>query len=472
MRLPVLLAFFFTALPALAQPVQVPIGNAGFEETISPDDPRPAEWWPTNKDSPLTTDHGVFFDGGRSLRIEYLPPFVGSMQEIDARPWRGRMLVLRARLKGAGIGEGNVGLWLRGNDQTGKVTGFVTSYGDLLGTDAGWQPREVRLVVDEATERLAFGAALGVTGTLWVDAVELRALDASETPLPSPAAQAYLDTAMSLVEENAYFSNRLEWAELRPRLLATAAGAAAPADTHAAISFLLRALGDSHSHFVSPEASERIASPQGDDPTLGISAKQLGRVGYLRVPGFTSTNPVRGKAFTHALRSHLEAQAKAGTCGWIIDLRDNTGGNMYPMIRGLSGVLGADTLGYFVGKASRQPWTGNDDHGIHALPGGQDTPIAVLQGPRTASSGEATLLSFVGRANTRSFGEPSRGLSTANRAFPMADGANLVLTTALMADRSGKVHGGRIPPDEAVQGSEATELAARAWLQAQPACTK
>jgi C-terminal processing protease CtpA/Prc len=107
---------------------------------------------------------------------------------------------------------------------------------------------------------------------------------------------------------------------------------------------------------------------------------------------------------------------------------------------------------------------------LHVLPGGTKAPVAALQGPRTASSGEATLLSFVGRENTRRFGEPSMGLSTANGAYKLGDGATLVLTTALMADRGGQVYGGRIPPEEAVKGEKETEEAALRWLEAQPGC--
>jgi C-terminal processing protease CtpA/Prc len=197
-------------------------------------------------------------------------------------------------------------------------------------------------------------------------------------------------------------------------------------------------------------------------------------VGIIRVPGFQSTNPALAEAFANTLRGHLEAQAAAGACAWIIDLRSNTGGNMYPMIQGLSGLLGGEILGYFVGRQDRDAWSagrfGAMDVELHVLPGGTKAPVAALQGPRTASSGEATLLSFVGRENTRRFGEPSMGLSTANGAYKLGDGATLVLTTALMADRGGQVYGGRIPPEEAVKGEKETEEAALRWLEAQPGC--
>lgn len=474
MRLPCLLLLLLSATAAAAQPSPVPVANPGFEATASANDPRPEEWWAANGTTPIVTDAGVAFEGQRSLRLDHRPPFVGSLQRIDAVPWRGRRVILRARLKGAGIGQGNVGLWLRGDDLEGRVTGFATSYAAPLQGDTGWELREARLFVGDKTHSLVFGAGLGAPGTLWVDSVELTAHRIDDLPPPSAAAREYLDEALALVEKNAYFAGRVDWAAMRKEAYAIAAGAKTTPDTHEAVRRVLLALGDGHSQFVPPEQGAQLASPQADSSIPGISATQVGRVGILRVPGFQSTNEARGEAFANALRGRLETQSGAGACGWIIDLRANTGGNMHPMIQGLSGLLGGETLGYFVGRHGRDAWTarkfGTLDVEVHVLPGGTAAPVAVLQGPRTASSGEATLLSFVGRENTRRFGEPSMGLSTANGVFPLGDGAMLALTTALMADRSGQVHGGRIAPDEAVQGEKATEMAALRWLEAQPGC--
>lgn len=55
----------------------------------------------------------------------------------------------------------------------------------------------------------------------------------------------------------------------------------------------------------------------------------------------------------------------------------------------------------------------------------------------TASSGEATLLSFRGLENSRSFGQPSAGYASANIVIDLSDGAGLMLTTAKDRDRTG-----------------------------------
>ena len=112
-----------------------------------------------------------------------------------------------------------------------------------------------------------------------------------------------------------------------------------------------------------------------------------------------------------------------------------------------------------------------------------DAPVAVLTGPLTSSSGEAVALAFRGRAATRSFGYATQGLSTWNDGFELPDGAMLILTVAVMADRDGyDFEGGPIPPEEAVEDERGFRSSYRpaadapaiqqalSWLLAQDAC--
>lgn len=68
--------------------------------------------------------------------------------------------------------------------------------------------------------------------------------------------------------------------------------------------------------------------------------------------------------------------------------------------------------------------------------------VAVL----TAISGEAVAIAFRGRADTRSFGTPTCGLSTSNHTDRLSDGGNLYLTASVMADRSFPMRSSMILP--------------------------
>ena len=92
--------------------------------------------------------------------------------------------------------------------------------------------------------------------------------------------------------------------------------------------------------------------------------------------------------------------------------------------------------------------------------------MAVLTDNSVASSGEATVLAFRRRPDTRSFGDATCGLSTANQGFVMSDGAILALTVSVMADRTRTTYGDAIPPDEIVTGPGSQVVQrALAWLQ-------
>jgi hypothetical protein len=82
-----------------------------------------------------------------------------------------------------------------------------------------------------------------------------------------------------------------------------------------------------------------------------------------------------------------------------------------------------------------------------------------------ASSGEATVIAFRRRPDTRSFGAATRGLSTANKGFDLSDGATLALTTSVMADRTRTKYGDSIPPDEIVTDPRQVVQRALEWLQ-------
>ena len=73
----------------------------------------------------------------------------------------------------------------------------------------------------------------------------------------------------------------------------------------------------------------------------------------------------------------------------------------------------------------------------------------------TASSAEAITIAFHGRPETRFFGTRTAGKSTAVQPFKLDDGAELYLTTAIDADRSGKSYPDGFTPDQIVPSTAA-----------------
>lgn len=141
--------------------------------------------------------------------------------------------------------------------------------------------------------------------------------------------------------------------------------------------------------------------------------------------------------------------------GIIVDLRQNSGGGMGPMIYGLSPLLGPQPLGRFTCVDASRTWDIN--YGI--FPGTTpienrpenfpflNTPVAVLSNANTVSSGEITLLSLRGRPLTQIFGQASAGASTGNSVFYLMPDSYIALCRCVAQDRNDRGDGGSISPD-------------------------
>ncbi|MCC9943467.1 peptidase S41, partial [Streptococcus agalactiae] len=141
--------------------------------------------------------------------------------------------------------------------------------------------------------------------------------------------------------------------------------------------------------------------------------------------------------------------------GVILDLSNNTGGNMIPMIGGLASILPNDTLFHYTDKYGNKKTITMKNIPLEALKISRKTintkhvPIAIITNHKTASSAEMTFLSFKGLPNVKSFGQATAGYTTVNETFMLYDGARLALTTGIVSDRQGyKYENTPILPDQ------------------------
>lgn len=295
---------------------------------------------------------------------------------------------------------------------------------------------------------------------------------------------AYATAVLDLMEKHSIRTKDVDWADLRARVLDAVAGLKDIADAYPILVAAVSGLGDHHSSFVTPEVADAYLKGDADpilpwfEPTGGIV---YGRLAYVSMPSYIGLGQSRMTRFADAVQSIIASTDSPSVCGWIVDLRENTGGSVAPMLAGIGPLLDGDDLGggvradgstyarhYENGRSgfasvSRQPYT---------LIGGPK-PIAVLIGPKTASAGEAIALSFIGRPDTKTFGKPTAGLTTGNRAFFLEDGAVLNLAVSFMTDRTGRQYENGLYPDAYVDSLDASRAihAASEWLLSRNHCT-
>ncbi|MFI5982560.1 S41 family peptidase [Streptomyces sp. NPDC051555] len=218
---------------------------------------------------------------------------------------------------------------------------------------------------------------------------------------------------------------------------------------------------------------------------------RAGSVGYFALPAVVGSLETLDRYVRQGRAAVEDAERGGAACGWIVDLRQNSGGNMWPMFAVAAPLLGEGRVGSFVfPDGSSTPWyvknrrpglNGEESPWGPADPlGTPDAAVAVLTDGGTASAAEAVLIAFKGRPNTLAFGTASYGVPTGNDGFPLSDGAVINLTTALDADRSGRTYDRAVPPDREVPtfrpdiGTDRDEpvRAASEWLATLGACRR
>ncbi len=310
-------------------------------------------------------------------------------------------------------------------------------------------------------------AGLAAAGLLIARRPDAAARSASSAGGPSGSGErtAYVDDVLHLMDQG-YFATGPEWEAAKANARAAAANAAGPQEAYAVLDRALAVAGGHHSRLFRPG--------QGLDTGVAEVMPTLaddGCVTTLVVPALGSPDPAVNRRYAVTLADAVNAR-RATTCGVIVDLRGNTGGNAWPMVAGLAALIPDGPMLEFVHRdGSSTPVTiegnqarvGRDDM-ISVETGPKvEAPVAVLTDGATASSAEVVVLAFRGVATARSFGAASAGFSSSNDLFPLPDGATLMLTTGMDRDRAGVTWGGPIPPDVSAPGSAAPE-AARAWL--------
>jgi len=328
--------------------------------------------------------------------------------------------------------------------------------------------------------------------------------------MPMPLAREVVTQAIALVDaKGVHPRSQAEYAYAKSQLLLTVANGGEQVDrneVYGRIRKLLATLdADGHS-FLMP-AAQKPVQQQGQQQPASQPLSQLlrGMAGEeLRAPSFRLVTTSRGTVLrwtppaivgaaqdtisVYVKRFYDEAAGRPDikeACALVVDLGEQTGGNAWPPFVAMYPLFS---------DANKANWVDRDDKRIPFVnranlarlagvgAGGRanplapfaDGPLAVVVGSRTASAGEMLLVALLGENRVQTFGQTSRGLSTANNTYPLADGSKLVLTEMRYAVGDGPVYRGGIPAMHPVEKGAPVDAATRAaaeWAAANsPAC--
>lgn len=273
-----------------------------------------------------------------------------------------------------------------------------------------------------------------------------------------------INNAIDWIQANALARGTIDWERVRE----SARERATQEDAYTVIEEVLRGLGDRHSALLLGWRDRDRADPAPS--RLPRATRVADGIGLLDLPAISTHGDA---ALPYPRAAHLAMRAVGHLPLWIVDLRGNTGGNMWPMLLAAGPLLDNGDSGRFIYPGAPEQRWGYRDGAVYLAGSVQlqladpldplrPQAIAVLTGPSTRSSGEAMTLAFRGFPRTRSFGLPTSGVPTCNRLRRLDENATIALTVGWMADRDGQKFDGPISPDEI---SEDALGAATSWLR-------
>lgn len=238
----------------------------------------------------------------------------------------------------------------------------------------------------------------------------------------------YVKKAVRLMDRHGLFATGEPWKAAKAEALA--AKPATMEEAHAVVCKALEVAGGKHSFIMPADMVTVNVTSEWEMPSVELRDG----IAVIYLPPF-SGNDDEGRRYVQTVLDALPDTLS----GAVIDLRGNSGGNMYPMIAAVHRFLPDDLL-RFRNRKNSMPV--DNDYILNVVGIARqamiDCPVAILTNELTASSGEATLLCFRGLQNVRVFGTHTAGYASSNVPYPMPDGSQLVLTVGSDVTRTGE----------------------------------
>lgn len=330
--------------------------------------------------------------------------------------------------------------------------------------------------------------------TLFVFSLTLATCLAGQLSIP-------IDSIYQLIKRESIHRKKVDWKAVDETFYGQLKTAGNLNDSLRCFIKVFKSMGDVHSSLIFKGSSFAHFNPMDETtfdrlaPLLNQSNREMGKVRtallqkkyvYIQLPGIF-VSPDMLDSLARVVSDSLCQYAGIKAKGVIVDLRMNRGGNIYPMLSGLGSLLGDGPIGSEIGADGQVVRSWAIQNGNFAQAGvpmtaithscGTEfakTPVVVLTGPITISSGAMVAIAFKGRPKTRLIGEPTgEGYTTSNGWFQLGPRLGLNLASALVADRKGKIYADNVTPDEIISGGDhpgapekdAKVVAALKWLK-------
>lgn len=292
----------------------------------------------------------------------------------------------------------------------------------------------------------------------------------------------YLDKSLGIIESTSHNSDNINWNQLREDLYYKARGSKTLEDLLPLYPYIFEQIDDHQGTFIHKNISYSWKKKSGIkvNATLKNAIKKYTKVrsqkmgediGYILIPGNDDLDSKQTDRLISEIKNAVGRINAPELKAWIIDLRVNTGGNVYAMMAGLTELIGEGRVGGFMNPArhDHSEWLIKDGAfyvdsinvskvKYEGYPFRKNLPVAILLSGSTASAGEMTAINFIGRPNSILIGESTAGFANNNLEFKLDEFSSLNLAVEYASDRNGIIYPKGIVPDIKVSNGDNFEI--------------
>ncbi len=385
------------------------------------------------------------------------------IQAIPFHPGKTKHYKLKTFIK-TETRTGYASAWVKTSDSRNNHIGYDTLAADEITGSTGWTEYELKFSTTPDVANLEIGLFLSGKGKAWFDDISIEEMPDAELPKgKNKIAEQYLGEIRNILKNQCWYADSVNLDDVYKNALDMSADATSTGDCYAGVAYMLDRLGDRNGQFYDPATTRNWYEEQkiNDDQALYPTAAMDSGLVMIWLPGVTSLNKVILQRYADTLHKQLAALKQNEIRGWIVDLRENVGGNATAMLAAIGPLLDQKVCGRYIRRKETVDWTyDNGRANIDTTTIKVDKPykvkqtglpLAILVSQQTYGAGELAFLALKSRNNIRSFGEPTAGVTVNEKRITLSDGAMLFFTAGIMGDTKGQKYHGKIHADVPVQ---------------------
>lgn len=295
----------------------------------------------------------------------------------------------------------------------------------------------------------------------------------------------YFDDAFNLISENSVKKREINWRELEQKVRDSIKTFNSDLDVQRGIAYTLKLVNDGHSSlFVAPTKPKKTRSTNSKRNDSKVELPTIltkvidNDIGYIKLNGFPIVNDSLRKLYPARIRESLLELDKIGNLsGWIIDLSENSGGELTGESLGLAPLFENSLIGIVMNNENEFIYVtctnnkfkyGNNVINETSIDFGfrnSGKKIAVLISDKTASAGEFLTLAFKKFQNkTKTFGQKTSGQTSGTRLHKLRDNAILFLTETYLCNPDKTLVKDKLYPDIECSSEETLNKAIN-WIK-------